>query len=275
MNTDENLLVAFKTICNFVNDLANEYGNKHKPLKLYQRLINKTQISHDQIIKKHIGIYYDFCINNRDSIYNKNSNDLKIDKIIYSDRVYIDMKYIFNISDSDNSNCIWNHLLALSAVLDPTGKAKELLKNNMKNENTTENKFLFNMINKVESSIKPGSNPMENLNTIMQSNLIPEFMENFQQEMSSGNLDMKKLLGAVQNMVTNLNEQTTENSEHKQSMTMINNMSSMLSMIQNTDSQNTDSQNDNNQPVEMNNLLQMFGQFMGNGMNNKIEENKK
>ena len=57
MNTDENLLIAFKTICNFVNELASEYATKHKPLKLYQRLINKTQISHDQIIKKHIMIY--------------------------------------------------------------------------------------------------------------------------------------------------------------------------------------------------------------------------
>ena len=123
MNNDENFLIAFKSICNFVNDLGSEYGEKHKPLKLYQRLINKTQISHDQIIKKHIDVYYKFCLANRDTIYGKDSEKLVENKIIYSKNVYIDMKYILSIADEENTVCIWKHLLTISAILDPTGKA--------------------------------------------------------------------------------------------------------------------------------------------------------
>ena len=58
---DETLLVAFKAICSFINDLANEYEKKHKPLLLYKRLINKTKIAHDNAIKKHIMAFNAFC----------------------------------------------------------------------------------------------------------------------------------------------------------------------------------------------------------------------
>lgn len=268
MNNDENFLIAFKSICNFVNDLGSEYGEKHKPLKLYQRLINKTQISHDQIIKKHIDVYYKFCLANRDTIYGKDSEKLVENKIIYSKNVYIDMKYILSIADEENTVCIWKHLLTISAILDPTGKAKEILRQNVKDnkDSNFESNFLFDMINKVEKNIKPGDNPMDSMSSIMSSNIIGDLMQGVQGGVSSGKLDMGKLLGAVQGMVSSLNDQAGDDPESKQAMGMLNNMTSMIGNMQNSTG--------NGSADGMPDMMQMFSTVLGGMANNtsKIED---
>ena len=77
MNLENYNLVLFKEISKFTNELSNLFGNKTHPLKLYNRLINKTTISHDVAIKKHIGIFKKFCDENSASILNKDSSKLK------------------------------------------------------------------------------------------------------------------------------------------------------------------------------------------------------
>ena len=47
----------------------------------------------------------------------------------YSDKVFINFSDIFKESDAETSNVIWNHLLTISALVDPSSKAKEILKN--------------------------------------------------------------------------------------------------------------------------------------------------
>ena len=70
MNTDNNLII-FKAIANFTQALADEFGKKQHSLALYSRLINKTTLAHDTPIKKHISVFTEFCINNREAILNK------------------------------------------------------------------------------------------------------------------------------------------------------------------------------------------------------------
>ena len=199
---EETSLIAFKAISIFVNDLDSAYGKKHKPLKLYKRLINQTQIAHDNAIRKHLTIFYDFCVANRDALSSQDASKLVQKKIDYSDKVHIDMGFILRIADSETLPIIWKHLLTISAILDPTGKAKEILKKSAEDDKSTkdETDFLTNIISKVESTVKPDANPMEAVSSIMQSGIFTEMMS----DLGSKKLDLGKLLGAVQGMVAQL-----------------------------------------------------------------------
>ena len=223
---EETSLIAFKAICNFVNDLESVYGKKHKPLKLYKRLVNHTQIMHDQAIRKHIIIFHDYCVVNRDALASQNSSKLVQKTISYSDRVFVDMSIIFHLADQETIPVIWKHLLTISAILDPTGNAKNILKKASEDgkSDKDETDFLTNIISKVEKSVKPDSNPMEAVSSIMQSGIFTEMMS----DLGSKKLDLGKLLGAVQGMVSTLGNQVGDDPEAKQAMGMLSTMTSMM-----------------------------------------------
>lgn len=246
---EETSLIAFKAICNFVNDLESAYGKRHKPLKLYKRLINHTQIAHDNAIRKHLTIFHDFCVANRDSLSGQDSSKLSQKKIEYSDRVLIDMELIFRISDSETLPIIWKHLLTISALIDPTGKAKEILKKSAEDGKSghDETDFLTNIITKVEKSVNPNANPMEAVSSIMQSGILTEMMS----DLGSKKLDLGKLLGAVQGMVSTLGNQVGDDPEAKQAMGMLNNVTSMMGNMGN-----------NGAPPDMSGMMQMMTTMM-------------
>ena len=108
-------LITFEAISNFTNDLGEVFSDKHRPLKLYIHLINKTTLQHKDPIIKHIDAFRKFCTANRDAIAEKNVKKLVEEKISYSNRVFIDMKQILNMADKETSNVIWKHLLTISA----------------------------------------------------------------------------------------------------------------------------------------------------------------
>lgn len=222
--SEDNSLLAFKSVSNFVADLCSVYGKKHKPLKLYNRLISKTMIAHDQAIKKHLGKFREFCIENREAISAQDYTLINKGKISYSDTVYIDLKYIFSLADKDKDTLpeIWQHVLTISALLDPAGKAREILKKNMESGQATvsETNFLTDIIAKVEKSVDPNANPMEAISTIMQSGILTDIISGMQGGISNGQLDIGKLLGAVQGMVSTMGEQATD-PDSKQAMTMV------------------------------------------------------
>jgi hypothetical protein len=243
---EETSLIAFKAVCNFVNDLESEYGKRHKPLKLYKRLINHTQIAHDNAIRKHLLVFYDFCVANRDALASQDVSKLVSKKMEYSERVYIDMEQIFRMADAETTPVIWKHLLTISALLDPTGKAKEILKKAVEDGKSglDETDFLTNIISKVEKSVKPDANPMEAVSSIMQSGIFTEMMS----DLGSKKLDLGKLLGAVQGMVTTLSNQAGDDPEAKQAMGMLSNVTSMMG--------------NGNQPPDMSGMMQMMTTMM-------------
>lgn len=250
---EETSLIAFKAVCNFVNDLEFEYGKRHKPLKLYKRLVNHTQISHDQAIRKHLGIFHDFCVENRDALLEQDKEKLVQKKIVYSDRVFIDMELIFRLADAETTPIIWKHLLTISAIVDPTGKAKEILKRAKEDGKASgdEADFLTNIISKVEKSVKPDANPMEAISSIMQSGIFTEMMS----DLGSKKLDLSKLLGAVQGMVSTLGNQVGDDPEAKQAMGMLNNVSAMMGNMGNGGV--------NGAAPDMSGMLQMMTSMMG------------
>ena len=118
--SSDNSLITFKAISNFTTCLGEVFGQDHRALKLYAHLINKTTISHEKPIQKHIEAFRDFCIKNREAIFEKKKNKFDKDsKITYSNRVYIDMNTILTEADMDTQAVIWKHLLTISALTDP------------------------------------------------------------------------------------------------------------------------------------------------------------
>jgi hypothetical protein len=197
----DSMLITFKAISNFTKELGGMFSNKQRSLKLYCRLIDKTKLSHDLPILKHIDAFREFCIKNRDAIVDE-STLFNENKISYSERVYIDMSEIINLADSDDKPVIWKHLLYISALVDPTGKAKEALKSSMKTDNSSnkENKFLSDIIDKVESHVDPGANPMQAFSSIMKSGIFNDLISGMNNGLSGGDLDISKLMGSVTNM---------------------------------------------------------------------------
>ena len=235
MTTDTSL-ITFKAIVTFVNELEETFGDEHRSLKLYAKLLNRTTLAHNKPIKKHIDSFSNFCIKNRESILNKNSKEFIEYKILYSQRVFIDMKEIFSLisKDKETEQVIWKHLLFISARVDPTGQAKQLLKDQQSSKgNGEEVDFLSDIISKVESSVDPDADPMQAVSSIMSSGVFTELVQGMGNGLQDGSLDLPKLMSTVQTMVTKLNDQVDPNQEGGDNAvnminTMMNNMNAGL-----------------------------------------------
>jgi hypothetical protein len=224
--TSDTSLVCFKAISNFTQELSESFSKKHRPLKLYNRLVEQTTIVHEKPIEKHLNAFKTFCVSNRDAILEKDCKKISNPKISYSEKVFIDMSYIFQISDKETSKIIWDHLLCISALLDPASKAKEILKQNLK-EGKTGNKeanFLTDIIEKVEEHVDPDSNPMDAVSSIMQSGIFTDLIGGMNDGLSDGSLDMGKLMGAVQGMVGQLGNQAGADPQMANTLNMITGM---------------------------------------------------
>lgn len=199
-------LVTFKAISNFTTSLEEVFGKEQRPLKLYVHLISKTTLSHEKAITKHIEAFRSFCTSNRDALEHKDASKLVETKISYSDRVYIDFREIFKSADKDTSEVIWTHLLTIAALVDPTGKARQILKETAKKESgpATEANFLNDIIGKVEEHVDPDANPMEAVASIMKSGVFAELVGGMGNGLQDGSLDLGKLMGTVQTMVSTL-----------------------------------------------------------------------
>jgi hypothetical protein len=203
INSSDCNLITFKAISTFINELAEIFANDHHPLKLYTHLINKTTISHEIAIKKHIDSFREFCLKNREALTSKNYKKLTKNTVEYSNKVYIDFYIILSKADSDTKNVIWNHLLTISALVDPAGKAKEILKQ----ESGKEADFLTDIINKVEDNIDPNNtNPMEAVSSIISSGIFTDLISGMNSGMNDGSLDLGKLMGTVQKMCSSLGD---------------------------------------------------------------------
>jgi hypothetical protein len=205
-----NYILPFKAIHTFITSMNEEFGNKNKPLRLYARLIEQTTFSHELPIKKHVQAFTSFCTNNRDAIYSKKYELLKQSKISYSERVFLDIRDIFKLADKDQKAVMWQHILTISALVDSAGRAKQILKET--NSNTKETNFLTDIIEKVEKNVNIDnvSNPFEAIGQIMSSGVFTELIGSMNEQVNSGQLDMSKMLNAVQDMVGTITKEQPE-----------------------------------------------------------------
>ncbi len=226
MNQDTELLI-FSNICNFVKNIGEIYKDD-KSVRLYSKLVKKTGIGHKASISKHIQIFKDYCTKNNDAFLQKDYKSLD-GNIIYSDTIYIDIKKVFETSDNEQKNTLWEHLLYISALVYPAGKTKEILKKNLEEnkETVSETDFITNIIEKVEKNIDPNtSNPLDAISSLMKTNVFGDLLNSMNDGISSGKLDMNKLLSTVQGMMTTMTNKGDVNADMLSTLT-----SSMLNDI--------------------------------------------
>jgi len=213
MTSDATVLI-FKSICNFIKDLNESFGEKQKSLLLYAALIEKTGLMHEEPIKKHISIFSEFCKQNEEAIMARHHGELVLSEIRYSDKVYIDVAQVFELADSEEKEIVWSHFVALLALLHPSSEAKKLLKKQADEKRSTggasgggnEEEFLSSLVDKVGKHIDPTvSNPMDMMNGIMSSGVFQELVGSMNTGISEGNLDIGKMLGSLQSMIGNIN----------------------------------------------------------------------
>ena len=77
--------------------------------------------------KKNINSFAYLCLNNPRFIFGKKKL-LEDPKISYSDRVYVDISVLLKNTNSENSKIIWQHLLTIWGLIDPTSEARRILK---------------------------------------------------------------------------------------------------------------------------------------------------
>jgi hypothetical protein len=205
-------ILPFKAIHTFVMSLNEEFGSRNKALRLYARLIEQTTFSHELPIRKHVQAFTQFCVNNRDAILTKNINQMNQPKIAYSDRVFINLKELFKMADADQQSVMWQHILTISALVDSSGRAKQILKKTAKKGSAKEVNFLTDMIEKVEKNINldQASNPFEAITQIMSSGVLTDLIGSMNQNINSGQLDMSKMFGAIQGMIGTLSKEQPE-----------------------------------------------------------------
>tara|TARA_B110000285_G_scaffold23237_1_gene22384 strand:- start:2923 stop:3684 length:762 start_codon:yes stop_codon:yes gene_type:complete len=198
----------FNTLKKFVCEMS-EFFQDDMAVKLYNHLLCKTTIKNRAPVKRHVKLFEDFCIANREQIVSSDPN-LSQTKIEYSSRVYLDFSTIFsNVSNSQS--VLFDHLLVLSMVFDPDGEAVDVLKTRKGGDVPAElhslfssNPFLADMMEKVEGHVKPGANPMEAMSSMMSSGLLQELVSGMQENIETGDLDMGELMESVQKMTAAL-----------------------------------------------------------------------
>jgi hypothetical protein len=201
---DKTQILCFKAIHTFVTELNKDFGSQFHGLELYARLIEKTTFAHEQAIRRHVEAFRKFCVDNREAIQERNSELFKTPKTEFSERISIDFKSIFLKSSLEQRNIIWQHLLTIAAITDPTSTAKQLLREGATTDAGKETEFITNIIDKVESHVQPGANPMEAIGGIMSSGIFSDLLGSMNSGVSSGELDMGKLMGVVQGLMAKL-----------------------------------------------------------------------
>ena len=201
----EDTIVLFKCIVDFIHCLREMFGKQQHSLELYDLLMEKTGIVHQEPIRKHIQLFRNFLTVNENAILENNEENMKQWKIEFSEKVFIDLKGIFSICVESDKETIWQHLLTLMAVLIPTSNAKNVLKEKKANKNK-EGDFLTNLINKVEKHVDPSSasDPAQMMSGILSSGLFSELMDDMNRGMSDGDLDITKMMGSLQGMIGNM-----------------------------------------------------------------------
>ena len=203
-----NNLVVFKSISDFISSLNECFGKEQKTLQLYARLISRTTISHQDAIEKHISIVKKFLNENKEQILNK---DIKFTtfKFSYNERVYVNLDPIFKKADKSETDVIFAHLLKIFSQVDPESNAKSILRETMKNnkqsgDDKAEENFINNLIENVSKNVNEDDDPLKAVSNIMQSGLLTDLIGGMSNGINNGELDLGRLMGTVQTMVTSL-----------------------------------------------------------------------
>lgn len=210
----------FNAIASFVKDLDGGFGKKYKPVALYNRLASKTTIHDISAIERHIQAFDSFFSANPG--YIKDSTMTRGTRISYSERVYLDIDNILAKTTQEEHKLINKHLVTIYSLMKlgtPEGKeALETLKTtdealDLNLPDTTEGNFIKETLNEMTEqfdNMGDNANPMMMMSSMMQSGFFTKFMGDLQSKFTSGDMDLRSLMGTVTSVIS---EATPEGSE--------------------------------------------------------------
>jgi hypothetical protein len=223
---EDDIYKPFTRILTFVKEINVLFGEKYPNISLYYKLLKKTPISNKGAIRKQNTVFRTFLENNKDAIIEKDLSLFKEDKISFSERVFINITQVLKESD-DNEN-IYKHLQLISAILIKDEKMVEALKDTRDNET----KFLNKFMGKVENTFKGSeiNDPIKAAMSLMGSGILTDMSK----EIQSGKLNIGKLIGNLQGMMTDVAKDIKENSPNSEEADKVNEtLNNLPNMINN------------------------------------------
>jgi hypothetical protein len=203
----------FKAIIEFTDQLNDTFGKEDvNVLKLY-RIINKTPLTNRKMIDRHLSIFHTFLNENREAIIARRPESFQADRIQLTDKIYMNLRAILEKSDESVRKAIWQHLFNIMYLFNPEDDViRTELKASLAEQDTKENKFLMDTFSKFEKvmaenkDMQNPSDPMAMVSNLMQSGFLNDMIGGINNGVSSGSLDIKSLIGTVQNLLGNLSE---------------------------------------------------------------------
>jgi len=226
---------SFTVILEFVKDLWGIFGHSKTttPLARYHSQLLKIKAAGDQEKAE-------LCINGFRDFFQEyrrfliNSEELvKIPDntiISYSKRIYLEIKRIIDQAGEINKEKIRQHLLVISKVIDdvevvsPTAAesgaddfSSKILEKAGLNDGSKEGEFVANIMQKTRSV-------MENIDTkdpsaavmgLLSGGIVTDVMSGLQAGISDGSMDMNKLMGSMQGILSTIMSQNAVAAEEK------------------------------------------------------------
>lgn len=211
---EEKFLRAFNAVITFVNDLWEVFGSAKKvsPLALYRRLIEHIKFTDADSINKVLSGFRQFLVPYEDAIINNNLGSIPRGTTIkYGEgkTAYLEIqKYIYQTrNDSETREAIRQHLVTISAILEPDRKKLEELDKRLSELNidtdSREGEFITGIMHKAKNSMEQvdTENPGQAIMGLLSSGVIQDMVVGLQQGVNSGEMDMQKLLGSMQTAI--------------------------------------------------------------------------
>lgn len=207
---DPKYVTGFNAVVNCIEDLWSVFGSKKAtPLALYRRLISHIKFTDAEAINKSLSGFRQFLMIHDDYIINDELEKIPRGTVIKygtNDRVYIDIqKYIYQ-SDKETKEAIRQHLITISAILDPNDKKITELEKKasqmLTSSNSKEGEFISGIMSKAKNVMQQGDmdNPTQAIAGIFKSGLLQEMISGLQEGVESGELSQEKLMSSMQGL---------------------------------------------------------------------------
>lgn len=183
----------YKIICKFVSELSQSF-DQHS-LKLYARLLRKTNDKHAYIIEKHNTVFTKFVNDNKEQIINQNIA-FPVTLLKYSEKCFIDFAEIFKTASKDDLTTIWKYLLTMLKIVNQDERILQQL-NMFNNDNSNEGKFVSNFLGQISQYVDPKADSKEQLSSLLNKNAMPNLLQSMMTEFQSGKVDPMKLLQTI------------------------------------------------------------------------------
>jgi len=221
-NTSKNTKI-FKAIVEFVDQLNDVFGKEDINVNKCYKILVKTSLTNRKVIDRHLVIFHSFLEMNRMPILGRVHTEFPEQSICLTERIKMNMKEIIEKADESTRKIIWQHLFNIMFLFNPED---ELVKNELKlsiaNNDTRENKFLMDTFSKFENVMKSNTengdevkDPMSMMSGLLQSGFLNEMIGSINNGVNKGDLNIKSLIGTVQNLLGNLSE-TIEKEEKEE-----------------------------------------------------------